>query len=207
MTANLVNACQEIDDQLLECLLTWSEAADQGRESGQSAVVHAHYGQRSSCLIEARSAIEAALRALEGVPKATGRAAHDPGPENRIAREHGTAAHVSHESESVEVIWSSGDFEGSSSRPDRPQRPRQRCRGLVRDWNRDILACRTARKESGVHECSTHRERDVSSAASEEIRYAGGDAAEAEINQEDEDFVREPDNGTQSKSNRSRKRG
>ncbi|WP_420414389.1 hypothetical protein [Roseibium sp.] len=228
MTAHLAYACQEIDEQLLECLLTWSEAAGQGRESAQLTPVHAHFGQRSSSLIEARTAIEAAIRALDD---------ETADIEASDLRKHSAQSEV-RESEKVvhchcaDVEWRMIHVEGSSSRPDRPQRPQERCRGQIRDWNRDILACRpmsaslpvsmrraTTRQSGngGVNNESTETaEIDLDAAfsmgrteAASEMVYATSDPSDLELTpqQPEETFVKEPENGTQSKSTRSRKRG
>lgn len=232
MTAHLANACQEIDEQLLECLLTWSEAAGQGLESAQLAPVHAHYGQRSSSLIEARTAIEASIRALEQETADTEAGDLRYHFAQSEARDQEKAVHVTVYCHCRDVGWQMMHAEGSSSRPDRPQRPRERCRGQIRDWNRDILACRSI---SACLPASTHRtntrypkngrpsggkpidaepDRDVTismsrTEAASETEYISDDPGGLgqSLQQSEETFVKEPENGTQSKSTRSRKRG
>ncbi|QDG76724.1 hypothetical protein [Labrenzia sp. PHM005] len=230
MTAHLAYACQEIDEQLLECLLTWSEAAGQGRESAQLAPVHAHYGQRSSSLIEARTAIEAAIRALDEETADTEASDLRKHSVQSEVRDQEKTVHVTVDCHCADVEWRMIHVEGSSSRPDRPQRQKERCRGQIRDWNRDILACRpmsaslpvsmrkTTKRQSGIggvnKESTETAEIDLDAAISmgrteAASEYAIADPGDVELTpqQPEETFVKEPENGTQSKSTRSRKRG
>ncbi len=222
MTTHLVNACQEIDDLLLECLLTWSdEAARQDRNSHRTPV-HVYYVKRSGRLIEARSAIEAAIHALGAASTA----------EVRGMGENQTGAFVSkteipdrpgyHSNEKPHAERHSLGGDTSTSRPDRPQRPQERCRGQLRDWNRDILACRPDPEAwSGHAPCGCrqphsngyHHEMKPTCGVEEAAEYAPAYPADnhfeadLEAQQRDEAFGKELENGAQGKSTRSRKRG
>jgi hypothetical protein len=144
MTVHLITAYREIDDLLLECLVNWAEVAEQVRGSFTEPEVHIEFAQRSIYLVEARASVEAALRALDGV-------------NDQIASEAGVSIQVSDTANGrsqdhgqcgcVDPGFPVGaghslPADVSSSRPDRPQRPQEHCRGQIRDWNRDILACR-----------------------------------------------------------------
>lgn len=220
MTAHLSNACREIDDLLLECLLTWTDETGRQREMAYMTPFHVHFVHRSNRLIEARSAIEAAMRALE-MASADGAVAeerhssaglrsrpdHAADPCHRTSRKH----HGSGQS-------TRGDH--SSSRPDRPQRPQATCRGQVRDWNRDILACRHDLPAwPGAAECGCSHD-GAARTGSEQAVLGDAEAPggttfpqdeplerELDPHQRDEAFVKEPENGAQGKSTRSRKRG
>lgn len=222
MTAHLENACREIDDLLLECLLTWSGEVGLPDENVHLASIHGFYVERSSRLIEARSAIEMALRALgpgtESRSEGNGR--HPATLPRSKTSMHPGEAPVSRSEHHSGHRSIHGDH--SSSRPDRPQRPRAICRGEERDWNRDILACRPepwGRSVAGSCGCS-HKleERDPSgpetAAGRDDGFYEASSPPPDRLSEEDLDgqqsyeaFVKEPENGTQGKSTRSRKRG
>jgi hypothetical protein len=219
MTAHLITAYREIDDLLLECLVNWAEVAEQVRGSFTEPEVYIEFAQRSTYLVEARASVEAALRALEGI--------NDP-----IASEAGASIHTSETTnawsqKNIQCGCVDPGFPGdadhslpadvSSSRPDRPQRPQEHCRGQIRDWNRDILACRYVKKAGADSADWTEpksgplRARRIAS-----IREQMGSKLQdrepplpewEQQTSEPSDEIKEPENGPQTKSSRPRRRG
>ncbi|CTQ70965.1 hypothetical protein [Roseibium alexandrii] len=219
MTVHLITAYREIDDLLLECLVNWAEVAEQVRGSFTEPEVHIEFAQRSTYLVEARASVEAALRALDGV-------------NNQIASEAGASIQVSDAANGrsqdhgqcgcVDPGFPVGadhslPADVSSSRPDRPQRPQEHCRGQIRDWNRDILACRhqkiwgagnadrsdPASGRSSAQRIASIREQMVSRLLDREPPPPEWEQQTSEPSDE----IKEPENGPQTKSSRPRRRG
>jgi hypothetical protein len=219
MTAHLITAYHEIDNLILECLVNWAEVAEQVRGSFTEPEVHIEFAQRSSYLVEARASVEAALRALEGI--------NDPiAPEavasirvgdtaNGWSQKHGRCGCVDPGFPGDANHSLPADV--SSSRPDRPQRPQEHCRGQIRDWNRDILACRYGKKAGADSADWTEpksgplRARRIASIREQMVsRLQDREPPLPEWEQqpsEPSDEIKEPENGPQTKSSRPRRRG
>ncbi|MBO9419982.1 hypothetical protein J7481_10785 [Labrenzia sp. R4_2] len=219
MTAHLITAYREIDDLLLECLVNWAEVAEQVRGSFTEPEVHIEFAQRSTYLVEARVSVEAALRALEGI--------NDPIASEAVASIHASETANAWSQKNIQCGCVDPGFPGdadhslpadvSSSRPDRPQRPQEHCRGQIRDWNRDILACRYVKKAGAdsadwtepksrpltAQRVASIREQMISRLQDREPPLPEWEQKPSEPSDE----IKEPENGPQTKSSRVRRRG
>ena len=219
MTVHLITAYREIDDLLLECLVNWAEVAEQVRGNITEPEIHIEFAQRSTYLVEARASVEAALRALEGINDPIASEAGDSIQVSETANErsqkHGQCGCVD------PGFFSDTDHslpaDASSSRPDRPQRPQEHCRGQIRDWNRDVLACRYGRRAEAESADQTEpmsgrlSARRIASIREQLIsRLEDREPPPSEWEQqpsEPSDEKKEAENGSQTKSSRPRRRG
>ncbi|MTI05677.1 hypothetical protein E1180_09120 [Roseibium denhamense] len=143
MRERLEYACRELDELLMQCLLTWSDAADRHRETPQYLHAHAQYMSVSSHLLRARAALTSASQTLVSGTVTTNTVSEDTsltpsaaGPAPMPVQVHVTCHCVPGNGSGH--CRNCSDI--TSGRPGRPERSDRSCgRGTGRDWNRTVF--------------------------------------------------------------------